>query len=164
MFNISDYKATPLGSILTRGQEEQEKLLEASFSVPKNIKTILTSAKTASFIHGLAKNFRLSEKVSPIIAFAILQITLAEKTIAQLPSMLSTELKLPNDQAQKMAKEIEEDLFAPVIQELEVFWTKQKEEEPAQKATERANQGGAKNVLNLKEAQRPPTPPWREEN
>jgi hypothetical protein len=62
-----------------------------------------------------------------------------------------------------MAAEIEQDLFGPVRQELEEFWAKQKKEEPGRQAQTRASEGGARNVLNLKEENQPPVPPWRKQ-
>lgn len=161
------YKSKPLGSVLTRPLIEQDRLVERSFTLPRSVKNLFVSERTGAYIIGLAKAYELSTDHAPVIAFIVLRVGFGDKTLAHLPSLLSTELKLPNDKAQAMAREIEEDLFGPVRKELEEYWRKSKVGTPPfAKATggESARQGqagdaGARNVLNLKEQKQPPMPP-----
>ncbi|MFH1353860.1 MAG: hypothetical protein ABIH36_01105 [bacterium] len=149
--------AKPLGSVLTRPPLEQDQLIEKSFTLPRPVKSLFNAERTGAYIIGLAKAYRLSTDQAHSIALMILTVGLGEKTLAQLASLLSTELKLSNDKAQKMAREIEEDLFGPVMKELEEYWQRQKSGPPAPEAS--AGETGARNVLNLKEQKKPPAPP-----
>lgn len=151
------YKSKPLGSVLTRPSVEQDRLIERSFTLPRPVRNLFVLERTGAYIIGLAKAYKLSTDHAPVIAFTVLRVGFGDKTLAQLPSLLSTELKLPNDKAQAMAREIEEDLFGPVRKELEEYWRRQKSGPSAPEAS--VSEAGARNVLNLKEQERPPQPP-----
>ncbi len=152
--------AKPLGSLLTRPPLEQDRLIEKSFTFPRSVKSLLTAERTGAYIIGLAKAYKLSISQAHSIAFMVLTVGLGEKKLAQLPSLLSTELRLPNDAAQKMAREIEEDLFGPVRKELEEYWRKNPPSSRQSGTLARqGSEGGVRNVLNLKEQKRPPVPP-----
>ena len=161
MINLEDYKNTPFGSMLTRDSNEQKQLLETSFTVPKRIKVLLTSSGTGAYLRGLTKNYRVLAENTPRVAFNVLQIAIGEKTVAQLPSLLSTELELPNDKAQQMAKEIEEDLLAPIMPELTKYLARKKSgvETAAEKTGKASSSLGVNNVLNLKDRKKAPSPP-----
>lgn len=164
MGRLDKFQTIPAGSLLTLSERESDPYFNKIAVMPARLKGLMTSINTGAFIRGLATAYQIPSEKASSIAVQIVQIAVGENTLAQLPSLLSTKLKLPNDKAQKMAKEIEEDLLKPVRKELEEFWDKQKREEPIEIAEERASQSGANNVLNLKEEKKPPTPPWRKEN
>lgn len=162
------YKSKPLGSVLTRPSTEQDRLIEKSFTLPRSVRNLFVSERTGAYIIGLAKAYKLSTDHAPVIAFIVLRIGFGDKVLAQLPSLLSTELKLPNDKAQKMAREIEEDLFGPVRKELEEYWRRQKSGPPVGRGSlaggppapeASAGETGARNVLDLKKERKPPAPP-----
>lgn len=153
------YKSKPLGSVLTRPPVEQDRLIERSFTLPRSVKNLFVSEKTGAYIIGLAKAYKLSTGYAPVIAFIVLRVGFGDKTLAQLPSLLSTELKLPNDKAQAMAREIEQDLFGPVRKELEEYWRKGAGKMSPLVPEAMVGKAGARNVLNLKEQKRPPVPP-----
>jgi len=135
-------------------------MLEEIEQLPPAVMKVMSAAETGAYIRGLIKSAGLpAEKTAPV-AFNVLRVALGRKTLEQLPSLISTEAGLPNDKAQKMAREIEEDLLGPVKEELTKFWAQQKNK-PAREAGTRAEEAGARNVLNLKESPKPPTPPWR---
>jgi hypothetical protein len=115
---------------------------------------MIGAPRTAAFLRGLAQAAGLPVERVPRIAWAVLQIAIAEKTLVQLPSMLSTSLGLANDKAQQMAGEIEKELFAPIMVEYSRFVQSRKNQP-------NRSMGGATNVLNLKNqpASRPPTRP-----
>lgn len=161
MINLEDYKTTPFGSMLTRDSIEQKQLLEASFTVPKRIKAMLISTETGAYLRGIIKSYYVPEEKAAQAAFGILQIVLGEKTLAQLPSLLSTELKLSNDKAQKMAQELEEDLLAPIMPELTKYLAEKKSdiEAAAGGAGASSSSLGVNNVLNLKDQKKTPAPP-----
>jgi len=154
------YKSKPLGAVLTRPSTEQDRLIERSFTLPRSVKNLFISERTGAYIIGLAKAYELSTDHAPVIAFIVLRVGFGDNILAQLPSLLSTELKLPNDKAQKMAREIEEDLFGPVRKELEEYWRKNPPSSRQSGTLARqGSEGGVRNVLNLKEQKQPPMPP-----
>lgn len=157
--NISDYKTVPFGVISTlEPRQQQDVYLEKFFRVPKNTKKIITSTNTGSYIRGLVKTHKLQPEQAPQIAFAVLRVAVGEIALPKLATVLSSELKLANDKAQKIATEIEKDLFAPVALELNEYLAKQKQSQGAGQ-TKRAQDAGASNVLNLKNTPKPPRPP-----
>ena len=153
----------PIGSLVELSDQEREGYLGLVFTVPSGAREVLFSDKTSAFVRGLVKNYNIQEAGRQAISLAILKVVIGKISFVQLPSVLSTEAKLPNDQAQKIAKEIEADLLKPVRAELDEFWAKRNEDKPIMEAEKRAAEGGARNVLNLKKEQKPPAPPWREE-
>ena len=155
------YNSVPMGSLVTLPEDQRSNHINNILKLPKNASNILFSPATGAYIRGLTKSHNLPTEHAPIIALIIVRLVTREITIDQLPSIISTEVKTPNDKAQRIAKEIEEDLLGPIKEELEEFWNQQKQEEPVNEAEERATQGGANNVLNLKKEQSPPPPPWR---
>jgi hypothetical protein len=152
--NLLEYRSTPIGSLMDIPKDTSEKYFTFIFLTPSNIQSLLISARTGAFIRGLAKTYNIPIEKAPKIAFAVLQIALGEKTLAQLGSLLSTELPAPNDVAQKIANEIEKELFAPIALELNQYLAKKKQATLASRPM-----GGASNVLNLKNTPQPPPPP-----
>lgn len=156
------YTSVPFGSIATLPEDRIEFYIILISKLPNKTRAMIYALETGASLRGLAKSYGLPEAKSSIMAFAVVQVAINELSFAQLSSVLSTKLPLPNDKAQRMAKEIEQDLFGPVRQELEAHWAKQKQEGAASQAQTRADSGGARNVLNLKKENKPPLPPWRE--
>lgn len=151
------YQSVPVGAIQTLEESKRGFYIAKSLETPKKVQDILFSNETSAFVRGLVKSYDIDINLSPKIALAILFIAIGEKTLAQLPAILSTELKLPNDKAQKMAVEIEKDVFGPVRGELEEFLRQQSN--PPRKVPSSAGTTGIRNVLNLKElpARKPQT-------
>jgi len=149
----------PIGVAGMLPEPESSRLLEASGKLPAALRPIMSSPRTAAFIRGLAKNHSIPENQIKYIAYAILVVTLGEKNMANLPVILSTRLKLPNDKAQKLAAEIERDLFAPVALALNKYLSQIKKQD-TNSMSSRAKLGGASNVLDLKNSsQQKPSPP-----
>ncbi len=157
------FDSVPVGSLITLSPEERSRYVDLVFQLPEKARGLLFAPKTGAFTRGLVKGYNLPETRASVVALIVLRIAVGEKSAEQLPSLLSTELQLPNDKAQKMAREIEEDLFGPVMKELEQYWRRQKSTPgPANEkevTTDKASEAGARNVLNLKEQKKPPAPP-----
>ena len=115
------FKSIPANSLLLVPEEKREGYLDKALSLPEKTQDILFSGDTGAFVRGLAKSYDIDINLSPKIALAILFVAIGEKTFAQIPAVFSTELRLPADKAQKMANEIEKDIFGPVKRELEEF-------------------------------------------
>ena len=151
----------PIGAGMTRGEKRWEEISELMNEVPKAVRNMIASPYTASSIRGLVKTYMLPPEKRQVIAYAVLQVALGEKTIAQLSSILSTEIPLPNDKAQNMAKELEEDLLAPIMPEIAKYLKRKNSGiNVAPKGTTSSNPPlGVNNVLNLKDQKRISAPP-----
>ena len=156
-----DYNSIPSGSVVTVSQAEGEQYVAGLFELAQIARQAMVSTRTGAFVRGLTKAYGLEQIKAPIIALSILKTGIGKIPLSGLGAYLSGQLRLPNDKAQRMAREIEQDLFEPVRQELEAHWAKQKKEEPGRQAQTKATEGGARNVLNLKMDKAPPKPPWR---
>lgn len=135
--------STPFGSLTSLDRSQRKQYLQPFNSMPSHVQEMLQDLKTGSFFRGLAKQFRLPLDQAEKLAFAVLRVAVGEIELAKLGVTLSAELKLPNDKAQAIAKEIEKELFAPVMLELNQFLEKQKKQSTQQPM-------GVKNVVDLK--------------
>lgn len=167
---MNTYYLRPIGSMYSRPQEKTVGYIDLIGRLPPKIKNVLISSTIGSYIKGLGASYNIPQELQPNIAFAILELFIGKKTFTQLPAVLSTELTLPNDKAQKMALEIEQDVFGSIKVELDEFLRKQKAS--ANSITSKIGMvspkasAPIKNVLNLKELtppksakQLPPRPP-----
>lgn len=168
MTELELFKTYPIGSILIRPDSEDTHYLQQITALTPGLKSLIASPTTSAFIRGLTKTYDVPPDKNPWVAFVVLQIACGEKTLTQLPNLLSTELQLVNNKAQQMAQEIEKELFVPVMLELNQYLAQQKTPRRSassvgQAATGTAPSataaGGAHNVLDLKSQPRPPLPP-----
>lgn len=154
----TDFISIPFEALIKRPEAEEAQYIEQLSQLPKNVRAIVTSARTGSFLRGVLKtNDLLSLDNSVALSMIVIEICFGKKTLAQLPSMLSTDLRLANDKAQKMASEIERDLFAPIILEYNEFLANKRKQTGSTTAS--AQSSGAHNVLDLKNNSTPPAPP-----
>lgn len=121
---FQQYASMPLGSLVTRSPEEEEPYLDKYLDAPKGLSQMLFSRNTGAFLRGLVKDFQMPLERTPEVAFQVLRVGVGEVPLAKLAETLAAELKIPNDKAQGMAKEIEAELFAPVMRELNEFLEK----------------------------------------
>lgn len=156
-------KTIPIGSILLGPEEDDGITLRTTQEIPVKIKNLLSAMQTGAYIRGIAKEFQLPDETASRLAYTVLRIGIGKITLAAFASTLSTELKLPNDKAQKMAAEIQKDLFDPIMPELNAYLAKKKQEATGIMQHGRENvereAGGAKNVLDLRTVPQPPKPP-----
>ncbi len=147
-----DFECTPSGSLLSQPSDQRLPYISYLVAMPESVHNLVASARTGAFLQGLSKTNNIPIEKTPQIAFIILRIAVGEKNLAQLGSILSTELQIPNDKAQAMAKEIEKELFAPIALELNQYLSQKRQSAPKPL-------GGARNVLDLKNNAPPPPPP-----
>ena len=121
MDSFDAYKSLPIGSLVTRNEEEEAVYLKELVELPPGLVNLIMSSKTSGYIRGITKATNLPLDSAPVIAFVVLRVVFGKISLAQLGATLSTELKLPNDVAQAMAKDIEEELFGPVMMELDQY-------------------------------------------
>lgn len=153
------YKSIPLGSLVVF-PENESKYLDRLVEMPPGLADLLISPKTGAFLRGIVRNATIDLSKAPHLAYIVLKVGMGEVLLAKLAATISGLLQLPNDKAQKIATELEHDLFAPVAGELNDYLAAQKKRQAASAAAS-ASQAGAKNVLDLKDsgAQRRPVPP-----
>lgn len=153
-----EFETIPIGSILSVPASERLPYISKIVALPDSIYQMIASPKTGAVIRGMTRLNQLQLDQSPLISFAVLQVALGEYEISQLPSVLSTKLRIPNDKAQAIAREIEKELLAPIALELNQYLAQKK-----RTAQSIMNKGpgniGAQNVLNLKEQRQQPKPP-----
>lgn len=175
MAQNSKFSNVLMESLLGCSDAERLRYLQSIFGAPTKIKSIFFAPETTSYVVGFLKSHDISLDYINILSLSIVRILAGDKSFVQLPGMLATELKLPNDKAQKMAAEIEKDLFGPVRQELDEFIRKQKvkggsmvnkssgaspisKPHPTSPFDRSSGLRGARNLLNLKELNAPKRP------
>lgn len=154
--SLFSFKTIPAGSLLI-GSETNDAPYTGQLNIlPDSLKKMLISERTGAYIRGLTKTYDVALEQAPQIAFMVLQIAVGEKPLGQLGGMISSELKLANDKAQKMATEIEKELFGPVMLEFNKYLQDTKAMKPGVMDKMRV---APQNVLNLKEVPKPPAAP-----
>src|SRR3989344_6061400 len=123
---MDSFHILPIGSIYSREEKASIGYLDIVQNLPLSLRGMTASTETASYIKGLSRTYDIPEEKQPSIAFAILELSIGKKTFDQIPAVFSTELGLSPDKAQKMASEIEKDIFGPVKRELDEFLQGQK--------------------------------------
>lgn len=142
---ILSVKSIPILSIADASDIEKERFLENFYQLPRVIRQVASSAKTGAYIVGLGKHFQIPLNTTSAISFAVFSILSGEKTLAQLPALLSSKLQISNDKAQAIAKEIEKELIAPVSGELNRYL-----------ANKRKSQGSISTKISQEPGQKPP--------
>lgn len=118
---MDSFHLLPVGSIYSREEHASLGYLDIIQNIPLPIKDMISSTETASYVRGLGRTYGIPEESQASISFAILEIAIGKKPFAQLSKTLSSELQLPNNEAQNMASEIERDIFGPIKRELSEF-------------------------------------------
>lgn len=151
----------PIGAGMAQGEQRWAEISELVNNTPQTILDMVASPQTASYIRGVAKAHQLTAEQSYTIAYAVLRVALGEKRLAELSSILSSELAIANDKANQIAQELEHDLFAPIAIELNRHADQRRQEvkKLENKATGNPRAAGATNVLDLKQQPQPPRPP-----
>lgn len=153
--DLYQYTTVPIGSLVLHDLAEADRYMNFLSALTPGLVNIVMSDTVGAFLRGLAKEFGLPNENVPQLAFAVLRVAVGEIELPKLGATLSSELKLPNDKAQAMAKEIEKELFSPVMLELNQWLEKQKQ---ATSTKASAAKAGARNIVDLKH-QSPKQPP-----
>lgn len=174
--SLNLFMSTPAGSLAKVSEENKRNAyVQRMFTLPKQVRDTATSVKVAAYLRGLTKSHNLPEDASITIAFIILQGLIGERMLAQMPMQLSSDLGIANDKAQRIAQEIERDIFAPISLQLNQFLATQRQQknsvtgsitatppaprQPNQNARFSRTPASPPNILNLKNNPRPPSPP-----
>lgn len=115
------YKTIPIGSLLILSEEEAQSALEAARSLPPNLKALIISEKSGAYIRGLVRAGGLPPQAAQRLALIILRIVIGELSLPQLSSLIASDFRVGQDVAQAMAKDIEKELFGPVMMELNQY-------------------------------------------
>ena len=167
------FMSIPAGSLAKISDDtKRDNYVKQIFTLPQQLREVATSAKVAAYIRGLVKSHALSEDAGPSIAFAILQVLVGERALAQMPIQFSSTLGIANDKAQRIAQEIERDIFAPIALPLNEHFAKVRQQKNSvtgpvtssqPKSTPNARfsrtPAAPSNILNLKNNPKPPSPP-----
>lgn len=146
-----DFETTPLGSLLAVPAAERFPHIKNIVAVPDSIHNMLASTTTGAYVRGLTKTYNLPLAYAPQVALQILMVATGNKKLSDLGSLLSSELKMANDKAYAIAREIETELFTPVMLDLNTFLATQKQ--PMKQPPL-----GTQNIINLKNQPTIPRP------
>ena len=113
---IQDYKSVPIGSLLTLEKEKQEQLRELFFNVPDKVRGMLAANKTGSFLVGSLRSYNVPLSYAPKVALLVFMIGVGIKSLQNVASELKS-IGIPQDAANNLSREIEQELFAPVALE-----------------------------------------------
>lgn len=148
--------SVPLTCLITVTEDKNRlHYIEAALNTPQTISRMLSSPKTGAYIRGLIKTHDLPENTAPLVAFVVLRIAIGELRLNTIKETLVSELNTSPEQAQKIAVELERDLFAPIAQELNQSLALSSQSP----ATRSPHPSGARNVLDLKQQKKIPAPP-----
>jgi len=151
--NLLNYKTVPFGSLVLLPDDVWPGYIPRILALPKSLQQLLFSPRTGAYIRGLTKTYNIPLEKAPLIALNVLRICLGEKQTVQLTQVLATDLQTAPGITQKMALDLEKDLFASVALDLNRGATKATLPPPT-------NYSGARNVLDLKKDNPPyPLPP-----
>lgn len=150
MFSFDAYKSIPIGSLITLDDETADEYLDQVSELPPRVAATLLSPNTGAYVRGLIKSYNLNSTLASSIALTILRIAIGEIPLGALGGHLSNDLRLANDQAQQMAKELEHDIFAPIALELNASFRDRKNQTTKKPSTEiNSVQTTQRNVLDL---------------
>jgi len=152
------FTSVPINAVMAIPADRRHDYRVSALETNGPIRQMIVSPRTGAYLRGLAKSHQLPEKTAVTIAFVVLQVAIGEVPIAKISGLLSSHLKLPNDQAQDLATELERDIFASLSLEIGKQAASKKQVDESSAQTD-AKAAGARNVLNLKRNSTPPTPP-----
>lgn len=126
MTDFKTLKTIPIHSLLNFPQEQSDRYLEKWFRLPASVKSMLSSPRTGAFVRGLAVNYGIALDQAWLVANIVLMVCLGELETEQLPSTIQHEFKIDGIKAAKMAHEIERELLAPVMLDLNRYLSQKK--------------------------------------
>ena len=132
--------------------DEREDYIRRLVTLPDGLLRMLGSGTTPAFIRGAVKQFKLEESMVPAAAFLTLKVAVGKLELSELGRTLASELKIPEEKAQGMAKEIEKELFGPVMRELNESLENRKKK--IENSSDAAKKAGVLNVVDLKGKQK----------
>jgi len=154
------WRTFPIGAGMAEGPERWAEITELVDQTPRSILDMLAAPRTASFIRGLVKTYKLPPEKGQFIAYSVLQVALGEKVLTQLSSVLAAEAQLGQDVAKRMADEIEKDLFEPIGEVLTNYLADRLKSAPVRRREGSAETSvDTNNVLDLTQGKKPPAPP-----
>lgn len=121
MANLNLLTSTPAGALYFFPEAQRLIYLETIFKLPVSLRKLAFSQRTGAYIRGLVRQAQLAEETATKVAFIVLKIVAGEFSLVALASILSSELTIAGDVAQAMAKDIEKELFGPVMVELNQY-------------------------------------------
>ncbi len=112
------FSTVPANSVSILPEEARYRYLQKTIQLPEKVREIMFSDETGAYVRGLGSSYDINVDLVPKIALTILKIAIGEHTPSELTKIISQELELSLESAQKMALEIEHDIFQVVRPEL----------------------------------------------
>lgn len=145
------YQSVLINSLSLLSLDERAPYFSRLSTLPPSIRKIIFSPPNGAYVRGLTKIYNLPLEKAPYIALIILEVFLGIEDLPKLGSVFSSKLQMPNDQAQAMSKDVERELFVPVMIDFNHFLQ-------ALKSSPNLGSSGTQNIVNLKE-RKAPLPP-----
>ena len=174
---MDNFSTVPIGSLTeVLEPDEFEPYVARAVRAPKGVQDIIFSLRAGAYVRGLMRTHNLSGGTAPHVAFAVLRVATGVIRLNQVAAELAERLSIDQNAAEKLALEIERDLFAPVALELNQY-LKEIEKNTHDSDTAAGASGprngsrvsgvsqkrpetqGMKNVLDLKDRPKPPPVP-----
>lgn len=147
------FSSIPINSVILAPEGARVARLEKALGTSDKVQNILFSQEIGVYIQSLARDYGLQPNQAVTISYLVLRVAIGELELAQLPSALSSETKLPTPQASKLASDIENEILAPIKGEL-----RQQRQGANTDLSSKAEKEGAKNIVNLKSPNQPKPP------
>jgi len=100
-------------TIKTVDEEKRLHYLRQALTAPVDIRRLVFSPRTGAYIRGLTKEMRVPEEQTAQVAFLVLQVVLKEIAPQDLAPEITRQLGVNTQVAQRIAADIEKELFAP---------------------------------------------------
>lgn len=162
------FTSIPIGSLTVLVPvEEQELYVNSAMQAPGNLRDLIFAERTGAYVRGLVRTYNLDRALTPQLAFTVLRVATGMIRLNQLIGELAQRLSIDQNAAEKLALEIERDLFAPVALELNQYVKAIGQQTVSAQApttvpstpSRRPEMKGMKNVLDLKDRPKPPSVP-----
>lgn len=137
------YQSVPINSVSLLPVERRSAYFERLSLLPPSIRKLLFNPQTGAYIRGLGKVYNFPVDQAPLVSLSVLETFLGFKELAQLGAHFSSKLQMPNDRSQQLARDVEKELFSPVMLDFNAFLATQKQ--PMKQPPV-----GTQNVINLK--------------
>lgn len=141
--DLISLKTIPIASFLARPEAEDAIYQQKLSSLTPLLLTMVSSPRTGAYIRGLARQFNVQLETAQYISLTVIQICFGDVALSELATTLATRIGILPDQAQAMAKDIEKELFGPVMMELNQYLQ-------AKRATDQQSAADDPNVLDLR--------------
>lgn len=148
------FRSGPVGSLAIVSDESRLGYFNRIFALQPKVRDMLYSGVTGAYLRGVARTYNVPSDQVPQLALLIVKIAVGEVRLAQLAAAVSVACNLATDKAQSVARDVERELFSPIMIDLGES-LRNVQQVPTSPKPRLASP--PQNVINLKD--RPPAPP-----